>query len=59
MLTAAAAGIYMGIANILHPLHNRIIYTAKPHEGTGSCCSYLTASNDTDTPGLVDCTRTG
>jgi len=23
----------MGIANILHPFHNRIIYTAKPHEG--------------------------
>lgn len=33
MLAAAAAGIYMGVANILHPLHNRIIYTAKPHEG--------------------------
>ena len=55
MLTAAAAGIYMGVANILKPLHNRIIYTAKPHEGTKSCYLCLNASNDADTTRLVDC----
>jgi hypothetical protein len=33
MLLTSSAGIYMAIGNLLHPLHNKIIYTAKPDEG--------------------------
>ena len=33
MLLTSAAAVYMSIGNILHPLHNKIIYTAKPDEG--------------------------
>lgn len=33
MILTSAAGVYMAIGNLIHPLHNRIIYTAKPHEG--------------------------
>ncbi|KIM33212.1 hypothetical protein M408DRAFT_150742 [Serendipita vermifera MAFF 305830] len=34
MILTSTAGIYMAVGNLLHPLHNRIIYTAKPHEVT-------------------------
>ncbi|CAG7852538.1 SubName: Full=Related to ERG28-involved in synthesis of ergosterol {ECO:0000313/EMBL:CCA71892.1} [Serendipita indica DSM 11827] len=34
LMLTSAAGIYMAVGNVLHPLHNRIIYTAKPDEVT-------------------------
>jgi hypothetical protein len=33
MILTSSAGIYMAIGNVIHPLHNKIIYTAKPQEG--------------------------
>ncbi|KAG8865842.1 ergosterol biosynthesis protein [Serendipita sp. 405] len=42
LLLTSSAGVYMAISNVLHPLHNRIIYTGKPEEGVCSprCASY-------------------
>ena len=39
LMLTSAAGIYMAVGNVLHPLHNRIIYTATPDQGTHSLSS--------------------
>ncbi|PVF92741.1 Erg28-like protein [Serendipita vermifera] len=48
LILTSSAGIYMAIGNLLHPLHNKIIYTAKPHEVTplaGRTCGAWTLTS--------------
>ncbi|KAG8807891.1 ergosterol biosynthesis protein [Serendipita sp. 400] len=48
LLLTSSAGVYMAISNVLHPLHNRIIYTGKPEEVTplsGRTCGIWTLTS--------------